>query len=108
MTHHGISSNVDQLLMYIGGMGGTGKSQVLKAISDFFSKQGESFRFLIVAPTGSAASLLGGSTYHSIFGINDMTETPTAKNISQVCSRLLGIDYIFFDENFHSICTCYV
>ena len=56
--------------MYLGGMGGTGKSQILAALSDFFALRKEAHRFVIVAPTGSAAALLGGSTYHSMFGIN--------------------------------------
>jgi PIF1-like helicase len=56
--------------MYIGGMAGTGKSQVFKALLEFFSLKNESHRLIVVAPTGSAAALLGGSTYHSAFGIN--------------------------------------
>jgi len=58
-----------QLKMYLGGMGGTGKSQVIKALIYFFEKHNESHRILILAPTGSAAALLNGSTYHSILGI---------------------------------------
>ena len=46
--------------MYLGGMGGTGKSQVLKALSYFFETRNESHQFTIFAPTGSAAALLGG------------------------------------------------
>lgn len=46
---------------------------------------------------GTAAALLGGSTYHSVFGINDRNPA-SAKALSQVRSRLTGVDYIFFDE----------
>jgi len=51
------------LKLYIGGMGGTGKSQVIKALISFFEQRKESHRMIIVAPTGSAAALLAGSTY---------------------------------------------
>lgn len=44
--------------MHIGGMGGTGKSQVLKALMDFFECKKQSHQFVVVAPTGSAAALL--------------------------------------------------
>ena len=56
--------------MHIAGMGGTRKTQVIKALVDFFRLRNESYHFIIVAPTGSAAALLQGSTYYSMFGIN--------------------------------------
>ena len=80
--------------MYLGGMGGTGKSRVLAALSDFFALQKEAHRFVIVAPTGSAA-LLGGSTYHLMFGINDFNSN---SQLSQVKANLAGVEYVFFDE----------
>ena len=61
----------EMLKMYLGGMGGTGKSQVIKALVNLFTQQKEEHIFLILAPTGSAATLLNGSTYHSVFDIND-------------------------------------
>ena len=42
ITNHGISPSNDQLKMYLGGMGSTGKSQVLKALSYFFETRNES------------------------------------------------------------------
>ncbi|KAJ3521123.1 hypothetical protein NMY22_g12441 [Coprinellus aureogranulatus] len=85
----------ETLHMYIGGMGGTGKSQVLKALKHFFNLRRESHRLIVVAPTGSAAALLGGMTYHSAFGINDKTNKA---NMSAISERLTGVDYVFFDE----------
>lgn len=82
--------------MYIGGMGGTGKTQVLKALVKFFELKNEAHRILIVAPTGTAAALLGGFTYHSAFRINDWTHVES--DGSQVMSTLTGVDYIFLDE----------
>jgi hypothetical protein len=98
VANHAVVPFSEQLKMYIGGMGGTGKSQVLNAISAFFSQHNEAFHFLIVAPTGSAAALLAGSTYHSMLGINEKTGGATNKALAQVRTRLAGVDYIFLDE----------
>jgi hypothetical protein len=51
----------------------------------------------VVAPTGSAAALLNGSTYHSVLGIND-GEFVSANSLAQIRARLDGVDYIFLDE----------
>ena len=99
VANHVVSPMSEPLKMYIGGMGGTGKTQVLKAVSKFFEIRQEAYRFIIVAPTGTAAALLSGSTYHSVFGINDMTGVNQATKIMiQVRTRLQGVDYIFMDE----------
>lgn len=106
IANHVVLPNSEPLKMYIGGMGGTGKTQVLKAVSYFFDKRNEAYHFMIVAPTGSAAALLSGSTYHSAFGINDMSgEAQATKAMTQVHTRLQGIDYIFLDEV--SMLSCY-
>lgn len=83
--------------MYLGGMGGTGKSRVIKALMHFFCERKENHHFLVVAPTGAAAALLNGSTYHSVLGIND-GEFISAKTLAQIKARLDGVDYIFLDE----------
>jgi PIF1-like helicase len=66
--------------MYLGGTGGTGKSQVIKALISFFEKHNESHRIMILAPTGSAAALLNGSTYHSVLGINNAKDGDMIRN----------------------------
>ena len=58
----------DQLKMYLGGMGGTGKTQVINALISMLNKRQKNHRFIVLAPTGSAAPLLNGSTYHSVLG----------------------------------------
>ena len=37
VANHSVNAHKDQLKMYLGGMGGTGKSRVLAALSDFFA-----------------------------------------------------------------------
>jgi len=36
--------------MYVGGMAGTGKSQVIKALMNFFKSRNESHRFVVLHP----------------------------------------------------------
>lgn len=102
VANHAATAQVGQLKMYLGGMGGTGKSQVIKALMSFFALRNESHRILILAPTGSAAALLLGSTYHSVLGILPSINGESSRNehsmLAQVKTRLQGVDYIFIDE----------
>ena len=60
-----------QLLIYIGGVGGTGKCYVIQAIIHLFAllKRGE--EVVIAAPTGAAVILIGGHTIHSLTMLPD-------------------------------------
>ena len=60
VANHAVEPNGEHLKMYLGGMAGTGKSQVIKALTHFFAERGESYRFMSSALTGSAAALIGG------------------------------------------------
>ncbi|KAJ7452796.1 hypothetical protein FB451DRAFT_992578, partial [Mycena latifolia] len=62
VADHASGAPVMPLRMYMGGMGGTGKTQVLHAIIDFFTRRKEEHRFIVLGPTGSTAALLNGST----------------------------------------------
>ena len=42
MTCHSMMDKLDQLLMHLGGPGGTGKSRVVNALCEFFTLWGES------------------------------------------------------------------
>ncbi|KZT57804.1 hypothetical protein CALCODRAFT_404535, partial [Calocera cornea HHB12733] len=63
---HVTSGTKSQLLMYIGGPGGTGKSHVIKCIVDLFAILGISDSLLLSAPTGAAAIVIGGYTIHAL------------------------------------------
>ena len=94
--------------MYVGGMGGTGKSRVLHAVQSMFDTRGERTRMIVLAPTGTAAALVKGSTYHYVLGINDLKRKDGEidfSNLGEVKERLLGVDYIFMDEV--SMLSCY-
>jgi hypothetical protein len=45
------------LRMHLGGMGGSERSQVIKAVARFFELRNENHRFMILGPTGSTAPL---------------------------------------------------
>ena len=95
---HAINVDSPQLCMYIGGMAGTGKSQIIRCLIEFFTLRQQSHRLVITAPTGSAAALIGGSTYHSMLGIIPGQSYINETALAKVKSRLQGADYIFIDE----------
>lgn len=96
LHHHETS----QLLMYLGGMGGTGKSRVLLAIMSFLDNRSESHRFIVLGPTGSSAALVGGSTYHSVLGFspNAQPEKALSTALEKIRGRLVRVDLVFLDE----------
>lgn len=94
-----IESPSEPLLMYIGGMGGTGKTRVLSALSGYFKRRSQSHRFRIVAPTGSAAALLAGCTYHSVLKIRDQGGEHVTENMKAgVSQELKDVDFVIIDE----------
>ncbi|KIK52760.1 hypothetical protein GYMLUDRAFT_103044, partial [Collybiopsis luxurians FD-317 M1] len=100
IANHASLPKQKQLLMYLGGMGGTGKSRVVSTVMTFFREREEGARFKVVAPTGSAAALLGGSTYHSAIGINDRLDDANISQatLSKIKENFIGVQYIFVDE----------
>jgi Helitron helicase-like domain at N-terminus/PIF1-like helicase len=105
VANHASTINPLQLKMFLNGMAGTGKTQVIKALMEMFKRKGESHRFLVLGPTGTSAALLNGSTYHSALGIRIKTSKETGMGdgnsttiLADVTERLSGVDYIFLDE----------
>ena len=74
------ASKRDQMLLYVGGEGGVGKSQIIKAIvtgMDLILRKDE---IILMAPTGAAADNIGGNTYHTSLGISiSKTQKPGMK-----------------------------
>jgi hypothetical protein len=54
-----------QLLQFVGGEGGTGKSRVIEAVVELFAGKGISNRLLVTATSGTAAARINGITIHS-------------------------------------------
>lgn len=59
-----------QLVMYLGGSGGTGKSRVIQAYVDFARRWHATASSIVCASTGVAAVLVEGCTLHFALAIN--------------------------------------
>lgn len=91
---HLITDDRNQLLLYVSGVGGTGKSYVIKSISTLFENLGRSDELLISALTGSAAVLIDGFTIHSILQLVRCGKADTS-----VLERILKrVRYLIVDE----------
>jgi hypothetical protein len=64
-----IKSVDDQFLLYLGGVGGVGKTYLIKAFIFGISIIHKEDDVLLTASTGAAASNVGGATYHSVLGL---------------------------------------
>lgn len=85
-------TNDSMLLM---GNAGTGKSTFIKYFTANTKK-----RFVLLAPTGTAAVNIGGQTIHSFFGFPPKPITPNSinPNVALVGDLYRRIDTIFIDE----------
>ncbi|KAG2743630.1 hypothetical protein P692DRAFT_20745546, partial [Suillus brevipes Sb2] len=63
---HFIRGEIQQLLMFVTGIGGSGKSHVIRAIVEMFRRCGAPEKLTLSAPTGSAAVLIDGYTIHAL------------------------------------------
>ena len=98
VANHAVESNGEQLKMYFGGMAGTGKSQMIKALTYFLLSEKKSYRLICLAPTDAAAALIGGSTYHLVLGINRESKKEVLASLIAAKAKLQNVDYILIDE----------
>jgi hypothetical protein len=80
------ASEQDQKLLYIGGEGGVGKSQIIKAIVAGIDLIYRKEEVILIAPTGAAADNIGGNTYYTALGISI---AKTQKTTVSSCVRKL-------------------
>ncbi|KAF5320357.1 hypothetical protein D9611_011328 [Ephemerocybe angulata] len=86
-----------QLLMYIGGEGGTGKSYLIESIVMLFKALNREREVRLGAFTGIAATLIGGNTIHSLLSIGTSFKNPAALT-KRLISEWGGVKYMFVDE----------
>jgi hypothetical protein len=97
------TTRVDQLRMFMSGVGGTGKSYVIKAIQMWCLSHDKQHWLQTSAPTGTAASDIGGSTLHSLLGIkprrgpDEDAEISTATR-GRVADSMRGKKLLIIDE----------
>jgi hypothetical protein len=66
-----IRSVHDQFLLYLGGIGGVGKTHLIKAFMFGLSITRKHDDVLLTASTGAAAANINGATYHSALGFGN-------------------------------------
>jgi hypothetical protein len=71
-----INSVGDQFLLYLGGIGGVGKTHLIKALMFALSIIRKHDDVLLTASTGAAAANINGATYHSALGFGNNGNQP--------------------------------
>ena len=99
------TSKPDQMIFYLGGEGGTGKSKVLKALVAFLSWIDLRHSIRMGAKTGSAAANIGGSTLHSLLSLkmhSKKKDAPDRRTETYISEHLKGsyenVNILFIDE----------
>ncbi|PPQ81034.1 hypothetical protein CVT26_002879 [Gymnopilus dilepis] len=95
IARHVMEHSQEQLLMYVSGVGGTGKSHVVKSIVKLFDKLGRGRELLLGAPTGIAAVLIGGQTLHSLILA---TPNSKSKDVGMLSKIWRHVKYLIVDE----------
>ncbi|KAE8230936.1 hypothetical protein CF326_g4056 [Tilletia indica] len=105
---HGVETEPLRLLMH--GEAGTGKTVVVRLLRELMDRFGKGNEIRFMAPTGKAASAIGGTTQHAAFGLDvhrrglttEELQLASRENHSQRLSFLQGsfahVTWVFFDE----------
>lgn len=98
---HDSATPLPQLLMQIQGEGGTGKSTVIRAISELFKAHGVKHKLFRAAPTGIATSLIDGSTIHTLchMGVRHASTSNVSDKVIQALRKTWkDVRYLIIDE----------
>ena len=101
-----LNSNSDQLLMFVTGGAGVGKSFLIRTIKEMLirTQQHHHNPVLLTAPTGIAAYNIGGITVHSAFCLpvehhRSASYVPLkAEKLKQLRMKFKDIAYVIIDE----------
>jgi len=90
-----VTSNNKQLLMFVSGEGGTGKSKLIEIVMEFtrlhFGKQrGYHGACIAIAPTGSSASNIKGTTWQATLGKKRTDKNKGVITMSSLCAKQVG------------------
>lgn len=94
IARHILSGN-DQLLMYIAGIGGAGKSHLIKAVIRLFEMLQRRSELLLGAFTGIAAVIINGYTMHAL---SMSSPQGKSKDIAKLAALWNGVNYLIIDE----------
>ena len=98
VAEHSCRDKPEQLRMFLGGPGGTGKSQVINALHTFFQRKREDRRFRLAAYTGVAAHNIQGMTLHAALRLNQQRKGNSSRVTQDLITMWRGVDYLFIDE----------
>lgn len=89
--------NDSGLYMYLGGEGGTGKTQIIKALKSYSNAWSFPESIVTLAYTGKAANNCLGTTVHSFFGLSK--DSPSLPRVtSQMLNKFAPLQLIILDE----------
>lgn len=99
-------SRPNQLLMFVTGEGGTGKSKIISTLTWIFAQRGCSAKLARTASTGVAASHIDGCTLHTFAALpiqlpSDKDFVVRTRNNDTVNRRMRhmdGVEYVIIDE----------
>ena len=95
---HSIDRKSKPLRMYIGGPGGTGKSRVIQALTDWFERRNESRRLRLTSYTGAAAKNINGTTLHTALCLNPAGKAAGTKTQADLVAMWDGVNHLLVDE----------
>jgi flavin-binding protein dodecin len=99
IASHSMEPKPKPLRMYIGGPGGTGKSRIIQALTDFFKRKNQSRRLRLTAFTGVAAKNIGGTTLHTALCMSlSKKKSDGNKTRTNLVAMWEGVDYMLVDE----------
>lgn len=94
VAEHIRGGSTEPLLLYMGGVGGTGKSHVIKSLILLFERLQRRHQLLVGAPTGIASILIQGHTVHALLNLPDKNKT-RLKELRELWKPVL---YLIIDE----------
>jgi hypothetical protein len=89
-----ISTANDQFLLYLGGVGGVGKTHLIKAFLFGLSIIERQEDVVLTASTGAAAANIGGSTYHSALALYGNQPVRPATRLRLAHKKIFIIDEV--------------
>ncbi|KAI0708651.1 hypothetical protein C8Q76DRAFT_627191, partial [Earliella scabrosa] len=69
VAEHSLLNKPEPLRMFLGGFGGTGKSRVIQALTEYFAERNQSRRLRLSSYTGIAARNIAGATLHTALAL---------------------------------------
>lgn len=89
----------ESLHLYVGGGGGTGKSQVILAIQNLFRRRNESRRLRLTSYTGVAAHNINGMMLHAVLSLNQRSlKSGRGKSRQDLIAMWDSVDFSVVDE----------